>query len=78
MPLAHPRNRAFLSTVRKNEAVHPTRPGKYEKLLQAVYDFAELVAVHDSSMELVESAAPTGDHELPLSQKPYNKTFILL
>ena len=33
-----------------------------------------LVAAHDSSMELVQSSAPTGDRELPLSRKPSNKT----
>ena len=58
--------------------MHTACPGKYDELLQTGYDFAELVAAHDSPMELVESAAPTGDHELPLSQKPSNKTFILL
>ena len=58
--------------------MHPARPGKYDELLQAGYDFAELVAAHDSSMELVEIAAPTGDYELPLSRKPSNKTFIIV
>jgi len=58
--------------------VHPARPGKYDELLQAGYDFAELVAAHDSYMELVEIAASTGDCELPLSRKPSNKTFIIV
>ena len=40
--------------------MHPACPGKYDELLQTGYDFAELVAAHDSSMELVESAALTG------------------
>ena len=64
MPLAHYQMWRIPVNYQKNEAVHPTRPGKYEKLLQAGYDFAELVAVHDSSMELVEIAAPTGNREL--------------
>jgi hypothetical protein len=38
----------------------------------------KLVAAHDSSMELVEIAASTGDCELPLSRKPSNKTFIIV
>jgi ATP-binding cassette subfamily C (CFTR/MRP) protein 1 len=32
--------------------------GKYDELIQRGSDFAALVAAHDSSMELVESAAP--------------------
>ncbi|KAL6884691.1 hypothetical protein ACP4OV_010627 [Aristida adscensionis] len=48
--------------------------GKYDELLQAGSDFAALVAAHDSSMELVESAAPAaGDRELPLSRQPSSK-----
>ncbi|KAL6615336.1 hypothetical protein ACP70R_037606 [Stipagrostis hirtigluma subsp. patula] len=47
--------------------------GKYDELLQAGSDFAALVAAHDSSMELVESAAPASDRELPLSRQPSNK-----
>ena len=58
--------------------MHPARPDKYDELLQAGYDFADLVVAHDSSMELVEIAAPTGDYELPLSRKPSNKTFIIV
>ncbi|CAO2203471.1 unnamed protein product [Urochloa humidicola] len=41
--------------------------GKYDELLRPGSDFAALVAAHDSSMELVESAA--GDRELPLSRQ---------
>jgi len=48
--------------------------GKYDELLQADTDFAALVAAHDSSMELVESAAPASERELPLSRQPSNKT----
>ncbi|XP_066311892.1 ABC transporter C family member 14-like [Miscanthus floridulus] len=48
--------------------------GKYDELLQAGTDFAALVAAHDSSMELVESAAPATERELPLSRQPSNKT----
>ncbi|CAD6238488.1 unnamed protein product [Miscanthus lutarioriparius] len=48
--------------------------GKYNELLQAGTDFAALVAAHDSSMELVESAAPASERELPLSRQPSNKT----
>jgi ATP-binding cassette, subfamily C (CFTR/MRP), member 2 len=44
--------------------------GKYDELLQAGTDFAALVAAHDSSMELVESAANEGDRELPVSRQP--------
>jgi ATP-binding cassette, subfamily C (CFTR/MRP), member 2 len=44
--------------------------GKYDELLQAGTDFAALVAAHDSSMELVESAANEGDRELPASRQP--------
>ncbi|XP_062198470.1 ABC transporter C family member 14-like isoform X2 [Phragmites australis] len=47
--------------------------GKYDELLQAGSDFAALVAAHDSSMELVESAAPASERELPLSRQPSNK-----
>lgn len=47
--------------------------GKYDELLQAGTDFAALVAAHDSSMELVESAAPASERELPLSRQPSNK-----
>ncbi|GJN31916.1 hypothetical protein PR202_gb20371 [Eleusine coracana subsp. coracana] len=48
--------------------------GKYDDLLQAGTDFAALVAAHDSSMELVESAAQEGvDRELPVSRQPSNK-----
>ena len=41
---------------------------------QYIYDSMKLVAAHDSSMELVESAALTGDRELPLYRKLSNKT----
>ena len=58
--------------------MHPARPGKYDEIHQAGYYFVELVAAHDSSKELVEIAAPTGDRELPLSRKPSNKTFIIV
>jgi len=58
--------------------VHPASPGKYDKLLQDGYDFVELVAAHDNSMELVEMAALMDDRELPLSRKPSNKTFIIV
>ena len=44
--------------------------GKYDELLQPGSDFAALVAAHDSSMELVESAAPASERELPLSREP--------
>jgi ATP-binding cassette, subfamily C (CFTR/MRP), member 2 len=47
--------------------------GKYDELLQPGSDFAALVAAHDSSMELVESAAPASERELPLSRQPSNK-----
>ncbi|AQK91546.1 ABC transporter C family member 4 [Zea mays] len=47
--------------------------GKYDELLQAGTDFAALVAAHDSSMELVESAAPASERELPLSRQPSSK-----
>ena len=58
--------------------MHPARPGKYDEIHQAGYYFVELVAAHDSSKELVEIAAPTGDRELPLSRKSSNKTFIIV
>ena len=67
MPLAQPQKQRILVHCQKNKAVHPARPGKYDELLQAGYDFVELVATHDSSMELVESTTPMGDRELPLS-----------
>ncbi|KAF0905507.1 hypothetical protein E2562_007310 [Oryza meyeriana var. granulata] len=46
--------------------------GKYDELLRAGTDFAALVAAHESSMELVESAAPgpAPAGELPLSRQP--------
>ncbi|CAL4956742.1 unnamed protein product [Urochloa decumbens] len=49
--------------------------GKYDELLRPGSDFAALVAAHDSSMELVESAAApaASDRELPLSRQPSNK-----
>ncbi|CAO2202878.1 unnamed protein product [Urochloa humidicola] len=50
--------------------------GKYDELLRPGSDFAALVAAHDSSMELVESAAApaaAGDRELPLSRQPSSK-----
>ncbi|XP_004968719.1 ABC transporter C family member 14 [Setaria italica] len=47
--------------------------GKYDELLQLGSDFAALVAAHDSSMELVESAAPASEGELPLSRQPSSK-----
>ncbi|KAF8772803.1 hypothetical protein HU200_005394 [Digitaria exilis] len=49
--------------------------GKYDELLRPGSDFAALVAAHDSSMELVESAAPASevDRELPLSRQPSSK-----
>ncbi|KAG2597518.1 hypothetical protein PVAP13_5KG223200 [Panicum virgatum] len=47
--------------------------GKYDELLQPGSDFAALVAAHDSSMELVESAAPASERELPLSREPSTK-----
>lgn len=51
--------------------------GKYDELLQPGSDFAALVAAHDSSMELVESAAPKSEsereRELPLSRQPSTK-----
>lgn len=47
--------------------------GKYDDLLEAGTDFAALVAAHDSSMELVESAAQEGDRELPVSRQPSSK-----
>ncbi|KAI4966662.1 hypothetical protein ZWY2020_037667 [Hordeum vulgare] len=37
--------------------------GKYDELIQRGSDFAALVAAHDSSMELVESAAPVSDEK---------------
>ena len=76
--MLNPRSSALLFTVRKNEAVHSACPVKYDELLQAGYDFVELVAVHGSSMELVEMAALMDDRELPLSRKPSNKTFIIV
>ena len=68
----------YCSLSEKNEAVHSACPVKYDELLQAGYDFVELVAVHGSSMELVEIAALMDDRELPLSRKPSNKTFIIV
>ena len=50
--------------------MHPACPGKYDELLQIGYNFAELVAAHDSSMELVESAALTGNRELRVAPLP--------
>ncbi|KAL5229212.1 hypothetical protein ABZP36_017477 [Zizania latifolia] len=53
-----------------------SQSGKYDELLRAGTDFAALVAAHDSSMELVESAAPAPPPgpatagELPLSRQP--------
>lgn len=47
--------------------------GKYDELVKPGSDFAALVAAHDSSMELVESAAPAIDRELPLSRQPSSK-----
>uniref|UniRef100_A0A0D9V0R7 ABC transporter C family member 13 n=1 Tax=Leersia perrieri TaxID=77586 RepID=A0A0D9V0R7_9ORYZ len=50
-----------------------TQSGKYDELLRAGTDFAALVAAHESSMELVESAAPTpapANGELPISRQP--------
>ncbi|RLN23764.1 ABC transporter C family member 14-like [Panicum miliaceum] len=47
--------------------------GKYDELLQPGSDFAALVAAHDSSMELVENAAPASERELPLSRHSSNK-----
>ena len=78
MPLAHYQMWRIPVNYQKNEAVHPTRPGKYDEIHQAGYYFVELVAAHDSSKELVEIAAPTGDRELPLSRKSSNKTFIIV
>ena len=57
--------------------MHPARPGKYDEIHQAGYYFVELVAAHDSSKELVEIAAPTGDREL-FPWKLSNKTFIIV
>ncbi|KAM0900888.1 hypothetical protein ACQ4PT_020354 [Festuca glaucescens] len=51
--------------------------GKYSELLKARTNFTALVAAHDSSMELVESATPEaqkGDRQLPISQQPSSKT----
>jgi ATP-binding cassette subfamily C (CFTR/MRP) protein 1 len=47
--------------------------GKYDDLLQPGSDFAALVAAHDSSMELVEGAAPASEDELPLFRQPSSK-----
>ncbi|KAG8052292.1 hypothetical protein GUJ93_ZPchr0001g30160, partial [Zizania palustris] len=53
-----------------------SQSGKYDELLREGTDFAALVAAHDSSMELVESAAPAPPPgsaragELPLSRQP--------
>uniref|UniRef100_A0ACD5WPT8 Uncharacterized protein n=1 Tax=Avena sativa TaxID=4498 RepID=A0ACD5WPT8_AVESA len=50
--------------------------GKYSELLKAGTDFTALVAAHDSSMELVESATPAtqiGDRQLPISRQPSGK-----
>uniref|UniRef100_A0A0E0JIA9 ABC transporter C family member 13 n=1 Tax=Oryza punctata TaxID=4537 RepID=A0A0E0JIA9_ORYPU len=49
--------------------------GRYHDLLRAGTDFAALVAAHETSMELVDSAAPapapaTSPAELPLSRQP--------
>ena len=78
MSLAHPQKQCIPVHCQNNKTVHPARFGKYDELLQAGYDFEELAAAHDSSMQLVEIAAPTGDRELPLSRKPSNKTFIIV
>ena len=59
----------YCSLSAKNEAVHSACPVKYDELLQAGYDFVELVAVHGSSMELVEIAALMDDRELPPGAK---------
>jgi ATP-binding cassette subfamily C (CFTR/MRP) protein 1 len=51
--------------------------GKYSELLMAGTNFTALVAAHDSSMELVESATPEagkGDRQLPISHQPSSKT----
>ncbi|WVZ71174.1 hypothetical protein U9M48_019792 [Paspalum notatum var. saurae] len=47
--------------------------GRYDELLKPGSDFAALVAAHDSSMELVENAAPASERELPLSRQPSSK-----
>uniref|UniRef100_A0A453M826 ABC transporter domain-containing protein n=1 Tax=Aegilops tauschii subsp. strangulata TaxID=200361 RepID=A0A453M826_AEGTS len=50
--------------------------GKYDKLIQRGSDFAALVAAHDSSMELVEGAAPVSDEKgetLAISRQPSRK-----
>ena len=74
MSLAHPQKQCIPVHCQNNKTVHPARFGKYDELLQAGYDFVELVAPYDSSMELVESTTPMGDRELPLSWKPSNET----
>ncbi|XP_047067557.1 ABC transporter C family member 14-like [Lolium rigidum] len=51
--------------------------GKYSELLKDGTNFKALVAAHDSSMELVESASPEarkGDCQLPISHQPSSKT----
>jgi ATP-binding cassette subfamily C (CFTR/MRP) protein 1 len=51
--------------------------GKYSELLKAGTNFTALVAAHDSSMELVESATPAaqkGDRQLPISLQPSGKS----
>ncbi|XP_071681935.1 ABC transporter C family member 4 isoform X3 [Lolium perenne] len=51
--------------------------GKYSELLKAGTNFTALVAAHDNSMELVESATPEarkGDRQLPISHQPSSKT----
>ena len=68
MPLAHYQMWRIPVNYQKNEAVHPARPGKYDEILQAEYDF----------VELVEITAPTGNRELPLSRKSFNGTFIIV
>ncbi|VAI23968.1 unnamed protein product [Triticum turgidum subsp. durum] len=47
--------------------------GKYDELIQRGSDFAALVAAHDSSMELVEGAAPVSDEKgetMAVSRQP--------
>ncbi|KAM0900896.1 hypothetical protein ACQ4PT_020359 [Festuca glaucescens] len=51
--------------------------GKYNELLKAGTNFTALVAAHDSSMELVETATPEAqkdDLHLPISHQPSSKT----
>ncbi|XP_051213046.1 ABC transporter C family member 14 isoform X1 [Lolium perenne] len=50
--------------------------GKYNELLKAGTNFTALVAAHDSSMELVETATleAQDDLQLPISHQPSSKT----